>query len=152
MHRSITRRTFAKGGIAVAAALIATAGSLPVTSAPTWAETWPSKPIKIICAYPAGGLADAFARTYGDYLSQKLGQPVIVENRAGATGSVGALAAKQSSPDGHTLLIAINATLAQTVSSIRACLTIPTGISFSFPACLRGICRSWPARRPAQPT
>ena len=113
MSRSVTRRTFAKSGIALAAALVATSGTLPLTSAPTWAETWPSKPIKIVCAFPAGGLADAFARTYGDYLSRKLGQPVIVENRAGATGSVGAQSVKQSPPDGHTLLIAINATLAQ---------------------------------------
>ena len=59
MSRSVTRRTFAKGGIALAAALVATAGTLPVTSAPTWAETWPSKPIKIVCAFPAGGLTDA---------------------------------------------------------------------------------------------
>jgi hypothetical protein len=113
MSGSVTRRAFAKSRIALAAVLVTTAGSLPLTSAPARAEIWPSKPIKIICAYPAGGLADAFARAYGEYLSQKLGQPVIVENRAGATGSVGAVAVKQSRPDGYTLLIAINATLAQ---------------------------------------
>ena len=50
---------------------------------------------------------------YGEYLSRKLGQPVIVENRAGATGSVAALAVKQSPPDGYTLLVTINATFAQ---------------------------------------
>ncbi len=113
MFWKVTRRILAESGVAVGAALIATVGSLPVTSAPTWAETWPSKPIKIVCAFPAGGLADVFARIYGDYLSQKLGQPVVVENRAGATGSVAALAVKQSPPDGYTLLIAINATFAQ---------------------------------------
>jgi len=113
MSRSVTRHTFAKSGIALAAALVAAAGTLPLASAPTWAETWPSKPIKIVCAFPAGGLTDAFARAYGDHLSQKLGQPVIVENRAGATGSIAALAVKQSPPDGYTLLVAINATFAQ---------------------------------------
>jgi len=106
-------RTFAKGGIALATALVATAGTFPVTSAPTWAETWPSKAIKIVCAFPAGGLTDVLARAYSDFLSQKLGQPVIVENRAGATGSIAALAVKQSPPDGYTLLVTINATFAQ---------------------------------------
>ena len=107
MSRSVTRRTFARSGIALAAALVAAAGTLPLTSAPAWADTWPSKPIKIVCAFPAGGQADTFARMYGDHLSQKLGQPVIVENRAGATGSIAALAVKQSPPDGHTLLLTI---------------------------------------------
>jgi tripartite-type tricarboxylate transporter receptor subunit TctC len=103
----------AESGVAVGAALIAAAGTLPLAIAPTWADTWPSKPIKIVCAFPAGGLADVFARIYGDYLSGKLGQPVVVENRAGATGSIAALAVKQSPPDGYTLLVTINATFAQ---------------------------------------
>ncbi len=78
-----------------------------------WTQTWPSKPIKIVCAYPAGGFTDSLARIYGEYLSQKLGQPVIVENKAGASGSIGAAAVKQSPADGYTLLVAITATLAQ---------------------------------------
>ena len=106
MKANLRCGTLIKTGIAAVAAL-ALAGT------PALAEAWPSKPIKIICAYPAGGLADVFARVYGDYLSQKLGQPVIVENRTGASGSIGALAVKQSPPDGYTLLIAITGTLAQ---------------------------------------
>jgi tripartite-type tricarboxylate transporter receptor subunit TctC len=113
MSRNATRRKLVRNGIALAAALIATAGPLPLASGSTRAQTWPLKPIKIVCAFPAGDLTDLFARTYGDYLSQKLGQPVIVENRAGATGSVGALAVKQSAPDGNMLLVAITATFAQ---------------------------------------
>lgn len=105
MSRSVARRTFLKAGIATAAALFTGDGA--------WAEAWPSKPIKIVCAFPAGGIADSFARIYGDYLSRKLGQPLVIENRAGATGSIGALAVKQSPPDGYTLLIAATATLAQ---------------------------------------
>ena len=73
---------------------------------------WPSRPIKIVCAYPAGGSTDSFARIHGEYFSQKLGQPVIVENRAGASGSIGAAAVRQSPPDGYTLLVAITVTLA----------------------------------------
>jgi tripartite-type tricarboxylate transporter receptor subunit TctC len=78
-----------------------------------WTQTWPSKPIKIVCAYPAGGFTDSLARIYGEYLSRKLGQPIIVENKAGASGSIGAAVVKQSPPDGYTLLVAITATLAQ---------------------------------------
>lgn len=78
-----------------------------------WAQTWPSRPIKIVCGYPAGGLADSLARVYGEYLSGNLGQPVVVENKAGASGSIGASAVKQSPPDGYTLLVATTAVLAQ---------------------------------------
>ena len=125
----VTRRMFAEIGVA-GAALIAAAGTLPLASAPTWAETWPSKPIKIVCAAPAGGLA--VARMYGEYLSQKLGQPVIVENRAGATGAIAALAVKQSPPDGHTLLVTINATFAQNRVLYKNWPTTPTKTSCSF--------------------
>src|SRR4051812_37276543 len=104
MALKITRRGF----IATGAATIAF--SHPDSG---WTQTWPSKPIKIVCAYPAGGLADSFARIYGEYLSQKLGQPVFVENKVGASGSIGAAAVKHSPPDGYTLLVAITATLAQ---------------------------------------
>jgi tripartite-type tricarboxylate transporter receptor subunit TctC len=78
-----------------------------------WTQTWPSKPIKLVCALPAGGFTDSLARIYGEYLSQKLGQPLIVENKAGASGSIGAAAVKQSPPDGYTLLVANTVTLAQ---------------------------------------
>ena len=78
-----------------------------------WTEAWPSRPVKIVCGYPAGGFVDALARIFGEDLSQKLGQPVIVENKAGASGSLGAGAVKQSPPDGYTLLMATTAVLAQ---------------------------------------
>jgi tripartite-type tricarboxylate transporter receptor subunit TctC len=75
------------------------------------AQTWPSKPVKILCAFPAGGITDAYARTYGEYISQKSGQTVIVENRVGAGGSLAAQALKASPDDGHTLMITISSTL-----------------------------------------
>ena len=53
-------------------------------------EAWPSKPIRIICGYPAGGLTDIFARAYGEHIAQKTGQPVFVENKAGASGAIAA--------------------------------------------------------------
>jgi tripartite-type tricarboxylate transporter receptor subunit TctC len=104
MAFEITRRGFIGTGAATIALLHPDSG---------WTQTWPSRPIKIVCGYPAGGFVDALARLYGEYLSQKLGQPVVVENKAGASGSIGAGAVKQSPPDGYTLLVATTAVLAQ---------------------------------------
>jgi tripartite-type tricarboxylate transporter receptor subunit TctC len=74
-------------------------------------EPWPSKPIRIICGYPAGGLTDIFARAYGDYISQKTGQPVFVENKAGASGAIAAEQVKSAPPDGYTLMWTISTTM-----------------------------------------
>ena len=84
------------------------AGSLP---APAVAQAWPSKPIRIICGYPAGGLTDIFARAYGEYISQKTGQPVHVENKAGASGAIAAEQVKSATPDGYTLMWTISTTM-----------------------------------------
>ncbi|MBS0506688.1 MAG: tripartite tricarboxylate transporter substrate binding protein [Proteobacteria bacterium] len=64
---------------------------------------WPSRPIRIIVAYPAGGVSDVVARALGEALAQQLGQPVVVENRAGAGGSIGLDAVAKAAPDGYTL-------------------------------------------------
>lgn len=84
---------------ALAAALLLAPGlALP--------QAWPAKPIRIIVPYPAGGGVDFVARTVGQRLSDVVGQPVVVENRAGASGSIGAAAVASSAPDGYTLLLA----------------------------------------------
>ena len=75
------------------------------------AQTWPTKPIRIIVGYPPGGLTDIFARAYGEHLSQRLGQQVVVENRSGAGGSLAAQAVKNSPPDGYTLMFTISTTM-----------------------------------------
>ena len=106
MHREITRRTFTRAGLATAAAL-------PFAGRRAWAQAWPSRPIKIVCSVSAGGITDLLARAYGDYLSQKLGQPVVVENKPGAGGTVAAQAVKASPPDGYTLLFALTVTMVQ---------------------------------------
>ncbi len=89
------------------------ASMLAALSAPAIADTWPSKPIRIICTYPAGGLTDVFARAYGDYVAQKTGQPVLVENRTGAAGAIGAEMVKQAAPDGYTLMFTNSTTMVQ---------------------------------------
>ena len=72
----------------------------------THAQEWPQKTVRIIVPFPAGGSADLLPRYVGEKLSQQWGQPVIVDNRPGAAGNIGAAAAYQADPDGYTLLSA----------------------------------------------
>jgi tripartite-type tricarboxylate transporter receptor subunit TctC len=69
------------------------------------ADTWPSHPITIICPFGAGGAPDIIARFVAKELTEKLGQNVVVENRTGASGNIGAGAVAKSAPDGYTLLL-----------------------------------------------
>src|SRR5438105_11648398 len=80
--------------------------ALLVVSTASLAQTYPSKPIHILVPYPAGGTSDILARTIGQRLSQSLGQPIIVENKPGANGNVGADLVAKSPADGYTLLLA----------------------------------------------
>ena len=87
--RALTLSTLLSAGLCVAAQ----------------AQTYPDRPIRLIAPFPAGGLVDVLARAVGDELSKSLGQPVIVENRPGAGGNIGADAVAKSAPDGYTLLM-----------------------------------------------
>ena len=80
------------------------------------AEVWPSKPIKIVVPFSPGSVQDALARSFSNELSQTLGQPVFIENKAGAGGTVGTGIVAKSAADGYTLVMAaashnINGTL-----------------------------------------
>ncbi|WPG39715.1 tripartite tricarboxylate transporter substrate binding protein [Variovorax sp. EBFNA2] len=92
---------------ALGAALATTlAASLPLHAFAQGAGgTWPSKPIRLIVPYPPGGSSDIIARAIGQPLSEALGQPVVIENRAGANGNLGADLLAKAPGDGHTLML-----------------------------------------------
>lgn len=87
----------------IASAALLGAGLPLLAAAPVQAQDYPAKPIRLIVAYPTGGISDNVARALGEKLSAQLGQPVVVENRAGAGGSIGMDAVAKSAPDGYTL-------------------------------------------------
>ena len=72
---------------------------------PAHAQAWPSRPIRLVVPFPAGGPADVIARILGERLAEGWGQPVIIENRGGAGGNLGAEQVARAAPDGHTLLL-----------------------------------------------
>ena len=89
---------------------------LPVVSRIARAQGYPSRPVRIISPFPAGQATDTVARLIGQSLSERIGEPVIIENRTGAGGNIGTEAVVRALPDGYTLLIAslsnaVNATL-----------------------------------------
>jgi len=81
------------------------AGALAALAAPASAQSYPTRPIRLIVAYPPGGASDLIARVFAAPLSERLGQPIVVENRPGANGNVAAEAAARAEADGHTLFL-----------------------------------------------
>ena len=96
--------------------LAAGAAALPAVSRIAWAQAYPARPVRIIVGFAPGGTGDIIARLMGQWLSERLGQQFVIENRAGAGSNIAAEAVVKSPPDGYTLLMvstpnAINATL-----------------------------------------
>jgi tripartite-type tricarboxylate transporter receptor subunit TctC len=89
--------------------LAAGVAALPAISRIALAQAYPTRPVRIIVGYPAGGSADLHARLMGQWLTQRLGQQFVVENRPGASGNIGTETVVRSQPDGYTLLLAATA-------------------------------------------
>ena len=75
-----------------------------LAAAPAFAQTYPSRPITLIVPWAAGGSTDILARVIGQHLHQSMGQPIVIENRTGASGNIGAGAVARAAPDGYTIL------------------------------------------------
>ncbi len=84
--------------------------SLAFGSAGAWAQAYPAKPIRLLVPFPAGGATDLFARAVSQRLGDKLGQPLVVENRPGAGGALGSDLAAKAPADGYTLLLTTSST------------------------------------------
>ena len=110
------RRTFLRLALGAAA--------LPAVSRVAWAQAYPSRPVRIIVGFPPGGATDIQARLMGQWLSERLGQQFIVENRAGASGNIGTEVVAKAPADGYTLLQIV------TPNAINAALY--TNLSFDF--------------------
>src|SRR5690242_9149290 len=100
---TVSRRTF-----------IATLGALPAATLlprDVFAAGWPDRPVHLIVPFAPGGNADIVGRLVGDQISKAIGQPVVVENRGGAGGGIGAAFVARSTPDGYTLFVGSNGPL-----------------------------------------
>jgi tripartite-type tricarboxylate transporter receptor subunit TctC len=82
-------------------------------------SAWPTKPIRIVVPYPAGGQTDGIGRVFGDFLTRHLGQPVVVENKAGGGGVIGVTEIKRMPPDGYNILCTISSSLIQNRLTVK---------------------------------
>ncbi len=105
-NRSLSKPCVSKRRLTgILAALTSVTALLALSSSPTQAQGYPAKPIKIVVPFPPGGTTDVVARLLAQRMSESMGQPITVENRGGAGGSIGADAVAKSAPDGYTLLM-----------------------------------------------
>jgi tripartite-type tricarboxylate transporter receptor subunit TctC len=91
--------------------LAAGAGAVPAMSRMTWAQTYPARPVRIIVGYPSGGSNDILARLMAQWLSERMGQQFVIENRPGAGSNIATEAVVRAAPDGYTLLMVSTANM-----------------------------------------
>jgi tripartite-type tricarboxylate transporter receptor subunit TctC len=103
MSTKFNRRHFIAAGTAAVAMPFLSRGA-------STQAAWPSRNIRMVCSYPAGGQTDLLARAFGDFITRQVGKTVVIENKAGASGSIGAADVARAEPDGHTILCSISTT------------------------------------------
>jgi tripartite-type tricarboxylate transporter receptor subunit TctC len=118
--------------------LAAGAAALPTVSRFAWAQAYPSRPVRVIVPFGSGGTTDIVARLIGQWLTEKMGQPFVIENRPGAGSNIGTEAAVRASPDGYTLVMigapnAINTTLYEKLSFDLVRDIAPVALIVRFP-------------------
>jgi tripartite-type tricarboxylate transporter receptor subunit TctC len=126
------------------------AAAFPVVSRVVHAQTWPTRPVRMIVGFPPGGTADIVARLLGQWLSPRLGQPFVIENRPGAATNIATEAVVRAAPDGHTLLVvdaspAINATLYDNLDFVFLRDIVPVAAVIRTPNVME-VTPSFPAR------
>jgi tripartite-type tricarboxylate transporter receptor subunit TctC len=125
--------------------LAAGAAALPAVSRLAMAQAYPSRPVRIVVPFAAGGATDIIARLMGQWLSERLGQPIVIDNRAGASGNIATEAVVRSPADGYSLLFAMSANAINARSTI-ICASILCG------QCAGGEhCRSFSCGGPSVP-
>ena len=122
--------------------LAAGAAALRAVSRFAWAQAYPARPVRIIVGFSAGGPSDIVARVMAQWLSERLGQQFIIENRSGAASNIGTEAALRAPPDGYTLLQvtssnAVNATFYENLSFDSSTISRPSEPSSASPSSWR---------------
>ena len=121
-----SRRALLRGALLSGAAALAGPGAARAQGA-----AYPDRPIRVVVPFPAGGTTDMLARLFGQAMTETLGQPVVVENRGGAGGSLGADVVAKAAPDGHTLLFH-NLTFTSTTAALQLAGRAPHDIARDF--------------------
>ncbi|MGY8523909.1 Bug family tripartite tricarboxylate transporter substrate binding protein [Paracidovorax citrulli] len=136
-NRRTFRRTFHRTFARRLGAAMLTV-TLPLAAGTAFAQTYPAKPIRLVVPFPPGGPTDTAARIIGQKLSDSMKQPVVVDNRPGASGTIGAEAVARSEPDGYTLLVLATPTvlaphlLGRRNYDLQKDLT-PVGVAYDLP-------------------
>ena len=99
--------------------LAASTAALPAVSRFAWAQSYPARPVRIVVGFPPGGTTDIIARMMGQWLSERLGQQFIIENRPGAGTNIGTETVVRSPADGYTLLLAMSANAIRSIFTWR---------------------------------
>ncbi len=116
---SRTPRRPSSAARAFAAVVLSVASAVALPARALAADAWPTHPIRLVVSFPPGGVSDVIARPLADQLAHELGQPVVIDNRGGAAGTIGATTVANASPDGYTLLFGSANELAMSPSLYR---------------------------------